>query len=85
VQVVQFVGKAMTYNDATELIVTRAIISTSMTVCSRDRVVKHSQKVDSIMQKHGLVHIGWMRAGSREQTLTLSDVRTQQVGACFTH
>jgi hypothetical protein len=81
-QVVQFVGKEMTYNDATELLATRAILRTSLTLASGDRVLAESQQVDSMIKKHGLVHVGWLRMGPREQPLSLSDILIQQVLYC---
>jgi hypothetical protein len=79
------VGKEMMYSDATEWQVTRAILSNSMAVSTPDGMRKHNQWVDALMQKRGLVHIGWLRVGSGpECPLSPRDITTQQAWFCPT-
>jgi hypothetical protein len=78
-QVVQFVGKAMAYSDATEWQVTRAILSNSMAVSTPEGRNTHNQRVDALMREHRLVHIGWLRLVSKANPLSCSDVNTQLV------
>jgi hypothetical protein len=79
------VGTEMTYTDATELLVTRAIFRTSLTLATADLVLAESQQVDSMIRKHGLVHVGWLRMGPTDKPLSASDIITQQVTDCLQH
>lgn len=83
VQIVQFAGKCMTYNDATEWNVTHAILSNSLAVSSAATRLKRNEQVDAVMHEHGLVHIGWLRQASKLCPLSSLDLDTQRV--CFRH
>jgi hypothetical protein len=79
VQIVQFAGKCMTYNDATEWNVTHAILSNSLAVSSAETRLKRNEQVDAVMHEHGLVHIGWLRQASKLCPLSTLDLDTQRV------
>jgi hypothetical protein len=83
VQVVQFVGKPITNDDATEWMVTRAILSYSVAIASSERIRKHNQRVNALMRAQGLVHIGWLRVVAQGGPLSLADVNTQKVCCSF--
>eukprot|EP00892_Ulva_mutabilis_P002242 jgi/Ulvmu1/12018/UM083_0031.1 len=77
--IVQFAGRCVTYNDATEWNVTHAILSNSLAVSSPEMRLKRNEQVDAVMQVNQLVHIGWLRQASKSCPLSSLDLDTQRV------
>jgi hypothetical protein len=79
VQDVQFVGQAVEHREATQWMVTWAMLSNGMASCTAEEVSEQNQKVNAFMHSHGLVHMGWLRVVSQGGPLTMSDIHKQKV------
>jgi hypothetical protein len=82
VQIVQFAGKCIVYDDAKEWNVTHAILSNSLAVSSAETRLKRNEQVDEVMARKQLVHIGWLRQASKSCPLSSLDLDTQRVRFC---
>ena len=79
-QIVQFVGRSIPYNQDVEWHVTHAILSNSLAVSSNESRSQRNEQVDDVMRKHQLTHIGWLRQASVNCPLSTLDLDTQRVG-----
>jgi hypothetical protein len=79
VQDVQFVGQAVDHREATQWIVTWAMLSNNMASNSPEEVYEQRSRVEAFMRSHGLVHMGWLRVVSHGGPLTTSDIHKQKV------
>jgi hypothetical protein len=88
VQEVQFVGQAVKQKEATQWVVTWALLSNSMAVSTQEEMCKRIECVRAFMHCHGLVHMGWLRIVSHGGPVNMSDIRKQKVCdrvACALH
>lgn len=78
-QIVQFVGKCIKYNEDSEWHVTQAILSNSLAVASHESRSRRNEQVDDIMHRKQLTHVGWLRQASVTCPLSTLDLDTQRV------
>jgi hypothetical protein len=79
VQDVQFLGQAVQHREATQWMVTWAMLSNGMRVSSHEEVCRQNEGVSAFMHSHGLVHMGWLRLVSHGGPLSMSDIHKQKV------
>jgi hypothetical protein len=79
VQDVQFVGQAVQHREATQWMVTWAMLSSGLTVSSHEEVCRQNERVSAFMHAHGLVRMGWLRVVSHGGPLSMSDIHKQKV------
>jgi hypothetical protein len=79
VQDVQFVGQAVQHRQATQWMVTWAMLSNGLRLSSHEEVCRQNEGVHAFMQSHGLVHMGWLRVVSQGGPLSMSDIHKQKV------
>jgi hypothetical protein len=78
-QEVHFLGHAVDHRGANQWIVTWAMLSNGMAICSPEAVWEQNHRVNAFMHSHGLMHLGWLRVVSQGGPLTAADINRQKV------
>lgn len=79
VQIVQFAGQCVTYNDGAEWHVTHAVVSNSLEVLEPAARAAHNRSVEELVKANNLTHVGWLRQASAACPLSSLDMDTQRV------
>lgn len=78
-QIVQFAGQCVSFNDGQEWHVTHAVISNSLEVLEPAARAAHNRSVEELIRSENLTHIGWLRQASAACPLSSLDMDTQRV------
>ena len=82
-QIVQFAGSFVQFDEEGEWHVTHAVVSNSLDVVDAEARQSHNRGVQQVVRDGGLSHIGWLRQVSDECPLSALDIDTQRVRSAY--